>query len=165
MANTNYLLVSIIISITCNDSGIGNFTLYLYSVLIYIYCDGASRGNPGPASIGVIAFRDKENQDTVFTISEAIGRETNNVAEWTALLFALQKCRELSEKSVLVHLDSELVVKQMKGEYKTKNPELLKIKQQIDSFKSDFLSLEFQHVPREKNTKADKLANQALDKK
>ena len=86
--------------------------------MIYIYCHGASRGNPGPAWIGVIAFRDKENQDTVFTISEAIGRETNNVAEWTALLFALQKCRELSEKSVLVHLDSELVVKQMKGEYK-----------------------------------------------
>ncbi len=165
MVNTDYLLVSIIIGIACYDTGFCNFSFYLYIILIRIYCDGASRGNPGPASIGVVAYRDKEEKEIIFTISEAIGRETNNVAEWTALLFALQKCKELSEKSVTVHLDSELVVRQMQGVYKTKNPDLLKIKQKIDSFKTDFLSLEFIHVPREKNKMADKLANQALDKK
>jgi ribonuclease HI len=85
--------------------------------LIYIYCDGASRGNPGPASIGVVAYRNSESTEVVFTISEKIGKETNNVAEWTALLFALQKCKELSEKDIKIHLDSELVVRQMQGIY------------------------------------------------
>jgi len=118
--------------------------------LIYIYCDGASRGNPGPASIGVVAYRNSESTEVVFTISEKIGKETNNVAEWTALLFALQKCKELSEKDIKIHLDSELVVRQMQGIYKTKNPELQKIKQQVDSLKKDFSSIEFNHVPREK---------------
>ena len=133
--------------------------------MIYLFCDGASRGNPGPASIGVVAYRDSGYSEIVFTISESIGNETNNVAEWTALLFAVTKCKELSEKELRVHLDSELVVRQMQGVYKTKNPDLLKIKQKVDSFKPFFNSLEFIHVPREKNKMADKLANNALNLK
>ena len=146
-------------------SGFCCSSIYLYFILIYIYCDGASRGNPGPASIGVVAYRNSESTEVVFTISEKIGKETNNVAEWTALLFALQKCKELSEKDIKIHLDSELVVRQMQGIYKTKNPELQKIKQQVDALRKDFSSIEFNHVPREKNKMADKLANQALDQK
>ncbi len=133
--------------------------------MIFIYCDGASRGNPGPASIGVVAYRNSDSTEIVFTISEAIGKETNNVAEWTALLFAFEKCKELSEKDLKLHLDSELVVRQMQGIYKTKNPDLAKIKQKVDSLKSSFSSIEFIHVPREKNKMADKLANEALDVK
>ncbi len=165
MANPNYLLISIIICIASYDARFSDFSVYLHFILIYIYCDGASRGNPGPASIGVVAYRNSESTEVVFTISEKIGKETNNVAEWTALLFALQKCKELSEKDIKIHLDSELVVRQMQGIYKTKNPELQKIKQQVDSLKKDFSSIEFNHVPREKNKMADKLANQALDQK
>jgi ribonuclease HI len=133
--------------------------------LIYLFCDGASRGNPGPASIGVIAYKEKDFSDIVFTISKAIGKETNNVAEWTALLSGLKKCKELSIKDIKIHLDSELVVKQMQGIYKTKNPELIKIKQEVDLLKPSFSNLEFIHIPREKNKMADKLANQALDEK
>lgn len=165
MANPYYLLIGIIISVTCNDPRLCYFPVHLHTVLIFIYCDGASRGNPGPASIGVIAYRNSELTDVVFTISEAIGKETNNVAEWTALLFAVQKSKELAEKELKIHLDSELVVRQMQGIYKTKNPELAKIKQKVDSLKSTFSSMEFIHVPREKNKMADKLANQALDAK
>jgi ribonuclease HI len=133
--------------------------------LIFIYCDGASRGNPGPASVGVVAYRNSDSSEIVFTISEAIGKETNNVAEWTALLFALEKCKELIEKDLKLHLDSELVVRQMQGIYKTKNPDLAKIKQKVDSLRSSFSSVEFIHIPREKNKFADKLANEALDVK
>lgn len=130
--------------------------------MIYLFCDGASRGNPGPASIGVVGYRDSTTE-IVFTISETIGNETNNVAEWTALFSGLAKCKELSEKEVKVHLDSELVVRQMQGVYKTKKPELQKIKQKVDSLTSFFSKLEFVHVRRENNQKADSLANVALD--
>lgn len=165
MVNTDYLLISIIVSITCYDARLCHFSIHLHFILIFIYCDGASRGNPGPASIGVVAYRNSDSTEIVFTISEAIGKETNNVAEWTALLFALEKCKELSEKDLKLHLDSELVVRQMQGIYKTKNPDLAKIKQKVDSLKSSFSSIEFVHVPREKNKIADKLANEALDVK
>ena len=130
-----------------------------------MYCDGASRGNPGDASIGVIAYRDSKKDQVVFTISQAIGKETNNVAEWTSLLSALKKSLELSEREAVIHMDSELVVKQMKGIYKTKHPDLIEIKKKVDALKNDFINLEFTHIPREKNKEADKLANQALDSK
>jgi ribonuclease HI len=165
LAHTHYFSFSIIIHYACHYPGFCYFTLYLYTILIYLFCDGASRGNPGPASIGVVAYKDKGYSDVVFTLSQAIGKETNNVAEWTALLFALQKCKELSEKDLKIHLDSELVVRQMQGIYKTKNPDLQKIKKEVDLLKPAFSSLEFIHVPRERNKMADKLANQALDAK
>ena len=165
MANPDYLLTRFIIHTPCHDTGLGDFSIHLHSVLIYLFCDGASRGNPGPASIGVVAYKDKNFTDIAFTISEAIGKETNNVAEWTALLLGLKKCKEISEKEVKAHLDSELVVRQMQGVYKTKKPELQKIKAEVDLLKPAFSTLEFIHIPREKNKMADKLANQALDKK
>ena len=118
--------------------------------MIYLFCDGASRGNPGPASIGVVAYRGNSETETVFTISEVIGKETNNVAEWTALLKGLEKCKDISEKEVKVHLDSELVVRQMQGIYKTKKPELQKIKQVVDLLRPNFTVLELIHIPREK---------------
>lgn len=165
MVNTDYLLTRFIIYTPCHDTGLGNFPFHLHTILIYLFCDGASRGNPGPASIGVVAYKDKNQTDIAFTISEAIGKETNNVAEWTALLLGLKKCKELSEKEVKAHLDSELVVRQMQGVYKTKKPELQQIKVEVDLLKPAFSSLEFIHIPREQNKMADKLANKALDTK
>jgi ribonuclease HI len=129
--------------------------------VIEIFCDGASRGNPGPASIGVVAYL---GEKVVFEISETIGIETNNVAEWTALFRGFQNAVEEGFQSLHFFLDSELVVKQMKGEYKIKKPELQSIKAKIDPLIDLVQSVKFQHIPREKNKEADRLANEALDK-
>ncbi len=163
MAVANYCITRVIIYPISYDTGISDLSIYLYIILINVYCDGASRGNPGDASIGVIAYTDSTKEKVLFTISKAIGKETNNVAEWTALLFALEKCLELGEKEISVYLDSELVVKQMNGVYKTKHPDLIDIKKKVDKHKLEFSKIEFIHIPREKNKEADKLANRALD--
>jgi len=130
--------------------------------LLEIYCDGASRGNPGPASIGVsIIF----NKTEIAFISEKIGKTTNNVAEWKSLLIALEKCKELDNKNLLIFMDSELVVKQFKGEYKTKHPDLVHLKEKVFKLKTSFESIEIRHIKRELNKRADELANLALDEK
>jgi ribonuclease HI len=128
--------------------------------VVEIFCDGASRGNPGPASIGVVAYL---GDKIVFEISETIGNATNNVAEWTALYRGFQKAVEEEYQSLHFFLDSELVVKQMKGEYKIKKPELQSIKIKIDPLLELVQFVKFQHIPREKNKHADRLANAALD--
>ena len=126
--------------------------------LLEIYCDGASRGNPGPASIGVsIIF----NKTEIAFLSEKIGKTTNNVAEWISLLKALEKCKELENKNLLIYMDSELVVKQFKGEYKTKHPDLIILKEKVFKLKPFFESIEIRHIKRELNKRADELANLA----
>ena len=130
--------------------------------LLEIYCDGASRGNPGPASIGVsIIF----NKTEIAFLSEKIGKTTNNVAEWISLLKALEKCEELENKNLLIYMDSELVVKQFKGEYKTRHPDLILLKEKVFKLKPFFESIEIRHIKRELNKRADELANLALDEK
>jgi ribonuclease HI len=130
--------------------------------LLEIYCDGASRGNPGPASIGVsIIF----NKTEIAFLSEKIGKTTNNVAEWISLLKALEKCKELENKNLLIYMDSELVVKQFKGEYKTRHPDLILLKEKVFRLKPFFESIEIRHIKRELNKRADELANLALDEK
>jgi ribonuclease HI len=130
--------------------------------LLEIYCDGASRGNPGPASIGVsIIF----NKTEIAFLSEKIGKTTNNVAEWISLLKALEKCKELENKNLLIYMDSELVVKQFKGEYKTRHPDLILLKEKVFKLKPFFESIEIRHIKRELNKRADELANLALDEK
>jgi len=128
--------------------------------MLEMYCDGASRGNPGKASIGVSICREG---DEIHTISRAIGVSTNNVAEWTALLSGLEACIGLGEKEIYVFLDSELVVKQYRGEYKTKHPDLIPLKDRAKALGMQFQKLEIQHIRREKNRRADELANAALD--
>lgn len=129
---------------------------------IVIFTDGASKGNPGPASIGAII---KDDAGAVLaTVSEAIGVNTNNVAEYTAILRALQEARRFDADIVDCYLDSELVVRQMTGVYKIKDARLSKLAQQIRTLCEQTPSrlVKFSHVYREHNHEADALANAAL---
>ncbi|TGM56673.1 ribonuclease HI family protein [Leptospira adleri] len=129
--------------------------------MIRIFCDGASKGNPGPSSIGVAGLLgDKEE----FTISEKIGETTNNVAEWSALKRGLEECIRRKFDSVHAFMDSELVVRQVSGRYKVKHPNLLEYKKEVDKLVSTLQSFQITHVPREKNALADRLANEAFTK-
>jgi ribonuclease HI len=127
-----------------------------------IFVDGASRGNPGEASYG-FAVLDK-NGKVIHKESDYIGRATNNVAEYTALLSALEFVLKKGISSVRVCSDSLLLVKQILGEYKVKSEHLGLLNQQIRELLKKFEWFEIQHVPREKNRLADKLANEALDR-
>ena len=130
--------------------------------LILIHTDGASRGNPGPAAFAYILQRDGEEP-----IEEAgrIGRMTNNQAEYTALVRALEHALELgAAHRVLVHSDSELLVKQMRGEYRVKNEDLRDLYEQARALSGRFRGgVTFRHVRREENGRADALGNEALD--
>lgn len=135
---------------------------------LQINTDGGSRGNPGPSAVGVIATA---NNTEVFTVSEYIGHTTNNEAEYKAVIYALQYLRENSVKAqkVLFVLDSELIVKQITGLYKVKQPHLQNLKSTVLSIiselkeKNQVKDIQFVHVLREKNKEADKLVNKALD--
>ena len=130
-----------------------------------IQADGGSRGNPGPAGAGAIV-RDSKGK-TVFTVSEFLGHTTNNVAEYTAILRALEGLAEVAgakTATVKVEMDSELVVKQMRGEYKIKHPNLKPLATQVALLLHRFKSVTFSHIPRAKNADADALANKAMDR-
>ncbi|MGC8880660.1 MAG: ribonuclease HI family protein [Minisyncoccia bacterium] len=127
-----------------------------------IYVDGGSRGNPGPAAVGFI-INEKE-------YAEFIGEETNNTAEYKAIIFALKKTRHLLGKEklknteVIVYSDSDLVVNQLNGKYKILEKELMPLFIEVWNLKFDFPNLKFVHIEREKNKRADRLVNQCLDK-
>jgi ribonuclease HI len=127
-----------------------------------IYTDGGSRGNPGPAGCGVVVLRDGE---TVATISKYLGVATNNIAEYTALVLALEKALELGLQDIEVRMDSELIVRQMNGQYRVKNEGLLPLFNQAQQLSRRFSKFNMVHVRRELNKEADKLANQAMDAK
>lgn len=130
---------------------------------ITIHTDGGARGNPGPAAIGIVI-----NDDTGahHTYSQTIGHTTNNVAEYAAVLQSIKVLAEkygTCEVEVEYLLDSELVVKQLRGEYKVKNEDLKKIHQQIKLEHAKYTSVSYSHVPRSQNKEADALVNAALD--
>jgi ribonuclease HI len=127
-----------------------------------IYTDGGARGNPGPAGIGVVIL-DEKNQ-MVCQHKEYIGEATNNIAEYKALILGLKESQKLGAGEVVVHMDSELVVKQMKGENKIKEPTLQRLASEVFGLVNFFSSVAFVHVRRELNKKADKLVNEAIDK-
>ena len=129
---------------------------------LIIYSDGGARGNPGPAGIGAILY--DEQKKVVATISEYLGETTNNQAEYRALIAALIKAKELGAKELECNLDSELVVKQLKREYKVKNPELAPLFLNIHNLSMDFKNISYSHIRREFNKEADKLANEAMDR-
>ncbi|TGL60053.1 ribonuclease HI family protein [Leptospira ognonensis] len=131
--------------------------------LLFIFCDGSSRGNPGPAAIGITA--QTHEGEEIFSIAEKIGIATNNIAEWKALQRGMEEAIARDELKVKFKLDSELVVKQMKGEYKVKNSGLLTIKQSCEKLKTRFDFFEIIYIPREQNSRADALANIAQDTK
>lgn len=128
------------------------------------YTDGGSRNNPGPAACGIVVLDDKE--EVIHTFSKYIGTATNNQAEYGALILALEKAKELLPQGgeVMCHLDSELVVKQLKREYKVKDEKMKELFARVCKLCLDFDKVEFIHVRREKNKLADKLVNEELDK-
>lgn len=123
---------------------------------LIIYTDGGARGNPGPAAVGV-------HMPGVGDYKKCIGKATNNVAEYAAVILALEKAKELKGEELEFFLDSELVVKQLNGKYKVKDQTLGKLFIQAWNLKSQFKKVSFTHIPREKNKLADKLVNEALD--
>ncbi len=125
-----------------------------------LYSDGGSRGNPGEAAIGYVIY-DKE--EIVYEKARPIGIATNNIAEYTALLEGLESLLKLKVKQVEAFLDSELVVKQVKGEYKVKNHELKIIYYKIQELITKFDSFKINHVKRAYNKEADRILNIALD--
>ncbi len=125
------------------------------------FVDGAARGNPGPAAAGVV-LQDPEGK-TVKTLSIALGHATNNVAEYSALILALQEALLLGAKELKVHTDSELVAKQWNGDYKIKDATLKVLYLLAAHLKSGFKKIEVVHIPREQNKLADDEANRALD--
>lgn len=125
------------------------------------YVDGGSRGNPGPAGSGAYIL-DKNNKP-VKKLKKYLGIATNNVAEYESLLMALKKARELGCTNMQVYADSELVVKQVRGQYKVKNETLKAIYKQVMHLVEEFDVFKITHIPREKNAEADALANKAMD--
>ncbi len=138
------------------------------NVVWTVYIDGAARGNPGPSGTGIYAL--DHNGKPLIKQGFYIGLKTNNQAEYLALVFALFLVKKEAEKqdvqnlSLLVISDSELLIKQMRGSYKTKNPILVQIRMVIEILSQDIIC-SFKHVLREQNTMADKLANLGVDHK
>ncbi len=128
---------------------------------LIVYCDGAARGNPGPAGIGVLVT--DESGRALATVSSGIGVATNNVAEYRAVLAGLEAAAELGGSRVLVRSDSRLLVEQLSGRFRVKNPTLIRLHGEVRQLLSRFAEVHFEHVPREQNRQADRLANQGVD--
>jgi len=135
---------------------------------IIIYTDGGSQNNPGPSAIGVIFYNEKGQP--IKSYSEYLGDNfTNNEAEYQAVIFALKKFKALFGKKIAqnseieLKTDSELLVKQIKGEYKVLEPRIQSLFLTAWNLKIDFKKIKFTLIPRTKNTEADKLVNKALD--
>lgn len=127
-----------------------------------IYVDGASRGNPGPAGIG-IAIEDKKGI-TKARISCYIGETTNNQAEYKALIMGLREAAKLKAEHVDIRTDSKLLAEQIQGNYKVRNANLRLLFQQVKQLLADFESFTIAFIPRYQNATADALANKALDR-
>ena len=127
-----------------------------------IFTDGGARGNPGPAGIGAVIY--DEHKKVVAEISEFLGVATNNQAEYKALVAAFRKAADLGVKELECYLDSELVVKQLKGEYRVKDKDLALLFLDIHNLSLSFKSISYTHIPRERNKEADRLANEAMDR-
>lgn len=132
---------------------------------IRLYTDGGSRGNPGPAASGAVllALRGEEEGEVLARVSRYLGRDTNNQAEYTAIIIGLERARTLGATEVDVVMDSELAVRQLNGIYKVKNPEIAKRFVEVHNLVQDFDKVTFRHVPREKNKQADALVNECID--
>jgi ribonuclease HI len=128
-----------------------------------IYSDGGSRGNPGPAAIAVMIL--SEDERVLKKYSRYLGVTTNNQAEYEALIAALESASKLTSEEATCHIDSELVVKHLNGEYKVKNPNLKKLWLKVQELKRDFKKTSFIHTPRTDRhiEEVDRLVNQTLN--
>ncbi|OGB90363.1 hypothetical protein A2625_05630 [candidate division WOR-1 bacterium RIFCSPHIGHO2_01_FULL_53_15] len=129
-------------------------------MVVQIFTDGAARGNPGPAGIGVVI---KKGAETLLEISGYVGKTTNNVAEYVALIRGLEEALLLGAIEAEAHSDSELLVKQVNGEYKVKNEGLVPLAYQVRALTSKFKKFSISHRVREENKHADELANRGID--
>ncbi len=126
-----------------------------------VACDGAARGNPGPAGIGVVIV--KLDGEVLGRIAEGIGETTNNVAEYTAAIRGLRRAHELGATDVLLRSDSHLLIEQLTGRYKVKAAHLRPLHAEALTEARKFTRIKFEHVRRERNKEADRLANQGVD--
>ena len=131
---------------------------------VIVEADGGSRGNPGPAGSGAVVL-DPETGEVLAECSEYIGTATNNVAEYRGLIAGLHAARELGARQVSVRMDSKLVVEQMKGAWQVKNEGLRPLAREAAELRSAFDAVSFTWIPRERNGKADRLANEAMDRR
>lgn len=127
-----------------------------------MFADGASRGNPGPSSIGAAIF-DASGRE-IHTVSKRIGHATNNEAEYQAAIAGLEAAVALGAKCIRLRMDSELVVRQLEHRYKVRNARLQPLFVRVLALRRQFESFEVESVPRAMNKRADQLANQALDR-
>src|SRR6476469_4720882 len=125
--------------------------------------DGGSRGNPGPAGIGVVLRA--QDGTPIVTLGRFIGRATNNVAEYKALITALEEAKKLGAKKIIIRGDSELIIRQMLGQYRVKNPDLRELYDHAQHLYHQFDEAKIEHNLRHKNELADKLVNLAMDRK
>lgn len=126
-----------------------------------LFADGGSRGNPGPAASGAVLL--DASGDVLEEAWAYLGTATNNVAEWTALLLGLDAAAKRGIRRLAIRLDSELVVKQLRGEYRVKHPALQPLHRRAVTLLRGFEHVDVRHVPRKQNTLADRLVNRVLD--
>lgn len=124
-----------------------------------IFVDGASKGNPGPSGVGVAIYQDHK---LIKEISDYIGDTTNNIAEYTALIHGLEEMRSLKADSVSIKTDSQLMYRQLKKEYKVRDPRIAQMYSQAWSLIQGFKEVSIKHIPREENSAADMLATKAV---
>jgi len=133
----------------------------LKSKKLYLYTDGGSRGNPGPAGIGIIILDGAKKK--LKESFKYIGETTNNIAEYSALIQGLEEALALNAEEIIVNLDSELIVKQLNGEYKVKDAGMKELFGKALDILKRFSSFEVRHIDRAKNKEADKLVNKAIN--
>ena len=126
-----------------------------------IYSDGAARGNPGPAGAGGIIINNVG--EIISEVSEYLGEQTNNAAEYLALILTLERACELGFDQIRIFADSELLVKQLRGEYRVKNAGLIPLHRRARELINALSVTSMEHIPREQNSAADCLANDAID--
>jgi len=128
---------------------------------LVVSCDGAARGNPGPAGIGAVVT--DVDGEVLAEVAEGIGVATNNVAEYKAAIAGLTKARELGATEVQLRSDSRLLIEQLAGRFRVKNPTLQVLHRGARALLTGFRTHRLQHVPRERNKEADRLANRGVD--
>ena len=125
-----------------------------------LYTDGAARGNPGPAGAGFVIYKDGRMLESQ---AQYLGETTNNQAEYNALILGLARLKEIGAARVKVRSDSELMVKQMNGDYRVKNQGLMKLASSAQKLARGFEKFIIEHIPREQNKEADRMSNRAID--
>lgn len=128
---------------------------------VHVFIDGAARGNPGPAGIGIVIL--DANKHKIKEFYKYLGNTTNNIAEYNALVYGLQEVLALGAEEIVINLDSELVAQQLKGVYRVKNANIKPLFEQAVNMLNKFNKVEVKHIDRKENKDADKLANKAIN--